>query len=68
MTQNEAEKTSYSQTPNRSHYSYNRLKKMQVSLIKQVDYILILLIVFQMNLLISIKCAVNILLVRTHFR
>lgn len=33
---------------------------MQVSLIKQVEYTLILLIVSQMNQLISIKHAVNI--------
>lgn len=63
-SQNGAEKKEkkppYSLTPNRSHYYYNRLKKMQVSLIKQVEYTLIFLIVSQMNQLISIKHAVNI--------
>lgn len=56
-------KKMYSLTPNRSHYYYNRLKEMQVSLIKQTEYTLIFLIVSQMHQLISIKHAVNIYLV-----
>lgn len=65
MIQNGAEekKKMYSLTPNRSHYYYNRLKEMQVSLIKQTEYTLIFLIVSQMHQLISIKHAVNIYLV-----